>query len=219
MAYTQGHTALVYQSHESRNAENTCAFFLHLLRPHFRVLDAGCGPGTVTSSIARLFSQGSAVGIDSSGTAIETAQCRSQLATNCSFKVALLENLPFADDSFDVVYTSQVLVHIPNVTKAFNELRRVCKPGGFVACREGSIAETMLFPPHPGLQAWKSAMITTSTDSGCHCTGGSQLVQWALRAGFAPEQIVYSVGAVSYSGSERHFWGQTQARRVMEDHI
>ena len=43
-------------------------------------------------------------------------------------------SLPFANDTFDVVQTSQVLCHTPDPVAVMNEMRRVCKPGGFVAC-------------------------------------------------------------------------------------
>jgi SAM-dependent methyltransferase len=130
LAYTQGHNDAVYRSHESRKAADTCGYFLHHLKPDSIVLDAGCGPGTVTSSIASIVPDGQVIGVDAVETAINKARAQPDLPSNCTFEVADITALPYKDNHFEAVYTSQVLAHIPEAVRAIVELRRVCKPGG-----------------------------------------------------------------------------------------
>ena len=54
-----------------------------------------------------------------------------------TFEVADLFALPFADGSFDVVHAHQVLQHVADPVAALVEMRRVCRPGGLVAARDG----------------------------------------------------------------------------------
>jgi ubiquinone/menaquinone biosynthesis C-methylase UbiE len=49
---------------EQRTAETDAGFFLPHLRPGFRVLDTGCGPGTITVGLARRVAPGQVIGID-----------------------------------------------------------------------------------------------------------------------------------------------------------
>lgn len=217
LAYTQGHNASVYQSHESRKAADTCGYFLQHLKPDSIVLDAGCGPGTVTSSLATLIPTGKVIGVDAVETAIDKARAQPNLPSNCIFEVADVTALPYEDNHFDVVYTSQVLAHIPEAVKAISELRRVCKPGGFVALREGDLPATIIHPSSEALKQWQAIKIDVGHRSNCHPNAGRKLIGWALEAGFTEAQVSYTVGSLTYSGSQRQFWGNAMAERIVSD--
>lgn len=217
LAYTQGHNASVYLSHESRKAADTCGYFLKHLKSDSIVLDAGCGPGTVTSSLATLVPAGQVVGVDAVETAINKARAQPNLPSNCTFEVADVTALPYKDNHFDVVYTSQVLAHIPEAVKAIVELRRVCKPGGFVALREGDLPATIIHPTTEALKQWQAIKIDVGLRSNCHPSAGRMLLGWALEAGFDESQITYTVGSLTYSGSQRRFWGNAMAERLLSD--
>jgi len=97
------------------------------------VLDVGCGTGTVALALAARVPAATVIGIDGSPEMIEVAQAKAKSsATAVEFRVAVIESLPFADDSFDVVTSSLMLHHLPVELKraGLAEVRRVLKPGG-----------------------------------------------------------------------------------------
>ncbi|MGH2568867.1 MAG: class I SAM-dependent methyltransferase, partial [Bacteroidota bacterium] len=96
-----------------------------------RVLEIGCGLGTDLLQYAR----GGALvtGIDLTPKSVELAKAHFALRNILLHAlVADAENLPFDDNSFDVVYSFGVLHHTPNTEKAFDEAYRVLKPGGTI---------------------------------------------------------------------------------------
>jgi SAM-dependent methyltransferase len=60
-----------------------------------------------------------------------------------------LQNLPFADESFDFIFASHVLEHIPNDEKAISEIRRVLKPNGIAILPVPIVAERTIEYPEP----------------------------------------------------------------------
>jgi ubiquinone/menaquinone biosynthesis C-methylase UbiE len=93
------------------------------------LLEIGCGLGTDLLQFAR---NGALVtGVDLTEESVALAQKRFELyGVQGTFRTADAENLPFADNSFDVVYSFGVLHHTPNTQKAIDEVYRVLKPGG-----------------------------------------------------------------------------------------
>lgn len=71
--YTIGYSKQAFSSHQSRTAEVDAAFLLPYIQPHFRILDVGCGPGTISAGLAKYVPQGQVVAIDISPKAIEQA--------------------------------------------------------------------------------------------------------------------------------------------------
>jgi SAM-dependent methyltransferase len=73
--YTQGHHPTVLRSHQWRTAANSAAHLLPLLRPGQRVLDVGCGPGTISCDLAAAVGPaGYVLGVDASGDAVARAR-------------------------------------------------------------------------------------------------------------------------------------------------
>ena len=97
--------------------------------PQGKLLEVGCSMGNDTFELAK---RGFDVtGIDLTEKAIELAQERfAMYDMEGNFRVADAENLPFSDNTFDVVYSFGVLHHTPDTAGAIEEIRRVLKPGG-----------------------------------------------------------------------------------------
>src|SRR5262249_29884415 len=94
-----------------------------------RVLEIGCGLGTDGAQFAKAGAP--YTGVDLTEAAIALAQKRFQFCElPGTFRTADAENLDFADDSFDLVYSHGVLHHTPDTARAVQEVRRVLRPGG-----------------------------------------------------------------------------------------
>ncbi len=97
-----------------------------------RVLDAGCGEGNVAIYLAK--NHGLKVdGVDLLDFNIANAKANAaqqNQSDNVTFQVGTYMQLPFANDTFDAVYTMETLVHAPDYHKALSEFLRVLKPGG-----------------------------------------------------------------------------------------
>jgi len=90
-------------------------------------LDVGCGAGGSTKLAQN---RGAVVhGIDVAEGLLSFAK---QIVPNGSFRVADIENLPYEDNMFDVVYAANSLQYSENRISALQELKRVCKPNGRV---------------------------------------------------------------------------------------
>ncbi|MBN1104519.1 MAG: class I SAM-dependent methyltransferase, partial [Deltaproteobacteria bacterium] len=109
------------------------AFVEEMLSPaHFagnKVLDVGCGNGYILSKFAMAGAE--AHGIDLTGAALDLTRKRIRSA---GLRAELLQadsaRLPFADSSFDLVYSLGVLHHSPRTHESFREIHRVLRPGG-----------------------------------------------------------------------------------------
>jgi ubiquinone/menaquinone biosynthesis C-methylase UbiE len=99
-----------------------------------RVLDAGCGSGSMARLIARSFPQVEVVGLDLRQQYLDfaQAQARAENIPNVHFRCGDIFDLPFADGSFDIVWTKYVLQWVKLPKKALAEIKRVTRPGGTV---------------------------------------------------------------------------------------
>ena len=94
-----------------------------------KVLEVGCGLGTDGAQFAEAGAD--YTGVDLTEAAVELARKRFELFNlSGTFQTADAENLPFPDDSFDLVYSHGVLHHTPDTAKAIGEVHRVLRPGG-----------------------------------------------------------------------------------------
>lgn len=149
-----------------------------------RLLDAGCGAGMALSFAADL--GGTVSGIDASAALLEVARTR---LPNARLEQGDLEDLPFDDDSFDVVTGFNSFQYAANPTVALQEARRVTRAGGKVFIMTwgapGSMEATALvaalkplLPPPPPNAAGPFALSETG-----------KLEELAASAGLSPLEV------------------------------
>jgi SAM-dependent methyltransferase len=94
-----------------------------------RLLEVGCGMGTDLLQFARGGAQ--VTGVDLTPRSIQISRRHFDVyGVNADFAISDGENLPFASDSFDVVYSNGVLHHTPDTAGAVRQVHRVLRPGG-----------------------------------------------------------------------------------------
>ena len=145
--YTHGHHESVVQSHARRRAEVEAWFLLPRLSAGMRLLDAGCGPGTITAGLARALSAGEVIGLDAASEVLDHARAHTseEGVDNVTFVAGNIYALDFADAEFDVVYANQLLQHLTDPVER-SARSGVLKRGGMLAVRDADYA-TM--SPHP----------------------------------------------------------------------
>jgi len=100
------------------------------LAPDDRVLDVGCGTGFGTEGLLQYTDD--VHGLDQSIHQMEKAFAKFGRTDRVNFYRGDAERLPFADDSFDAVWSSGSIEYWPNPVDALAEFRRIVKPGGSV---------------------------------------------------------------------------------------
>ncbi|MBR1127115.1 class I SAM-dependent methyltransferase [Bradyrhizobium iriomotense] len=139
---------------QQKRGGDCAAFLVPFLTSDMILLDAGCGPGTITAALAGIV--GNAVGVDIEPKAIAAAH---QLAAkaglaNVTFVEADMTALPFEDGTFDAVFFHAVLYHQSQavLARTLAEARRVLKPGGLVATRDADVGGNVLHPEIDGVR-------------------------------------------------------------------
>ncbi|MDE0179479.1 MAG: class I SAM-dependent methyltransferase [Gammaproteobacteria bacterium] len=192
--YTMGFSQEMLESLRRYTAEASAAYLLPYLRPGLRVLDFGCGPGTISVGLAKAVDPGELHGVDMEESQIELARvvAASQGRENATFHVGDVTDLPFEDDFFDVAHGHNVLMHIPDTGAVLTEVKRVLKPGGLIACREMICASSFTHPDFGVIRrAWDMFEDLLAADDG-HPQMGKDLKAHLVEAGFAHIQITGS---------------------------
>ncbi|RDL37847.1 UbiE methyltransferase [Venustampulla echinocandica] len=181
-----------------------------------KILDVGCGPGSITIGLARLVPEGDVIGLDYTSTQFPEARvlAAEQSISNVHFQQGDIHKLPFEDGTFDFVTGHQILQHIQDPVQGLKEMRRVTKPGGFVAVREG--ASMTWYPPSPGMSQWQETTAKVGSAMGANLNAGNKLHVWAREAGFKNEGVKCSAGTWCFrTKDERDYIGGSMADRVL----
>jgi len=103
------------------------------------ILEAGCGTGAQTVTLAVNSPGARFLSIDISQTSITKAKAavEAKNITNVTFRQADIFNLPFKENSFDHIFVCFVLEHLPNPVEALKQLKTVLKPEGSITVIEG----------------------------------------------------------------------------------
>lgn len=101
------------------------------IQPHMKILDLGCGTGTLTVMLRRAHPEAEVTGLDGDPEVLEIAREKSR-GLDIQWDEGLASSLPYPDSAFDRVVTSLVIHHLVTDDKrrAFKEIYRVLKPQG-----------------------------------------------------------------------------------------
>ncbi|KAK5069344.1 hypothetical protein LTR64_008360 [Lithohypha guttulata] len=206
--YSHGHHASVISTHARRTAANSAGFLLPHIQPHYKILDLGCGPGTITADLAALVPQGSVLGVDSVDGILSQARSltESRGLSNLTYQTGDANNLTFSDGEFDIVFCHQLLQHVKDPIGVLHEMKRVCKKGGLVAAREADYASFIWQPRTPELDTWGSIYQKVARANGGEPNAGRFMPQWAREAGWAPEQVTVSWNSWCFTGQGATDW-------------
>ncbi|WP_372697215.1 methyltransferase domain-containing protein [Arthrobacter sp. JSM 101049] len=220
--YSHGHHESVVRAHAVRTAADSAPHLLPHLAAGQRLLDVGCGPGSITLDLARLIAapdgSGRAVGVDRSEDVLATARARAAAedVVNVGFEVGNIYDLQYDDGSFDIAHAHQVLHHLVDPVAAVRELRRVTAPGGLVALREADYAAMSWYPESPALARWREVYDRLSRSNGAEPNAGRRLLSWALAAGFDPADLQVSASTwIHGTEASRNDFGLGWAERAL----
>ncbi|TJZ54415.1 class I SAM-dependent methyltransferase [Streptomyces piniterrae] len=216
--YTHGHHESVLRSHTWRTAANSAGYLLGSLQPHMRILDIGCGPGTITADLAALVPDGEVIGLEHAPAVLEQARTTAadRGIENVRFAVGDVHALDYPDDTFCVVHAHQVLQHVGDPVQALREMRRVTKPGGIVAVRDSDYSAMTWYPESAGMTDWQDLYLRVARSNGGEPDAGRRLHAWARRAGFDRTAVTATASTWCYhTPQERTWWSELWADRTV----
>lgn len=178
-----------------RTASRDADFFLPHLKPGMRVLDCGCGPGSITIGLAEAVTPGEVVGIDMQADEIVRARAlaREQRVENLRFEVASIYKLPFGDGCFDAIFAHGVLMHLHDPVRALHEMRRVLDPSGIVGIRDFEVVRIRT-PSTPLLERVEDLWRRGIEHRGVNPRFARHQRQALVQAGFVRSEAMVNVG-------------------------
>lgn len=216
--YQHGHHPSVVADHAKRTAEVAAAFFLPFLEPGMRLLDVGCGPGSITSGLAQRVVPGETIGIDPSPSVIETARTLAGGVARLTFEVGDIHQPRFGAETLDAIFAHQVLQHLGRPVDALKQIRALLKQGGLVGVREVDWGSTTFFPDNQGMRRFLTLYYELARRNGAEPDAGRHLRRWFREAGFGETRVTTST--VSYADPvATRGWGETYAERTLRSNI
>lgn len=185
-SYTPGHSENATSFMARRSFASHGGFFQPHLRPGLRVLDVGCGPGTITLGIATIIAPGTVTGVDFGASQVEQAvqNAAGHGSGNARFLTASCYELPFPDETFDAVFSHALMEHLTFPGKALAEFHRVLKPGGAIGLCSPDWDGFVVAPPSPELDTALSAYRMLQTKNGGDVLAGRKLGSYLSAAHF-----------------------------------
>ena len=207
--YTMGFNEEMLESLRRFTAESNAAYLLPCLRPGLRILDFGCGPGTISVGLAKAVAPGELHGVDMEESQVDQARlvAKANGQDNAIFHVADVTHMPFEDGFFDVAHCHNVLMHIPDTAAVLAEVKRVLKPGGIIGCREMIGASSFTRPDFGVIRkSWDMFEDLLAADDG-HPQMGKELKTHIAGAGFTNVRTTMSFDIYSSPADVEFVYG------------
>ncbi|MEM7204600.1 MAG: methyltransferase domain-containing protein [Planctomycetota bacterium] len=169
-----------------------------------RVLDLGCGPGVLAAAAARAWPRAHVTGLD-----LSRRRLLHEPGRGLAFVQGRAEALPFADNTFDVVWCRFLLQYLPDKRAALREMHRVLCPRGMVLLQDLDGQLVWQHPMPAALRGELDVVLEHLAASGFDPHVGRKLFTMCQDAGLvAPEVRIepYHVLAGSVTESERDAW-------------
>jgi ubiquinone/menaquinone biosynthesis C-methylase UbiE len=186
-----------YDSRENRRLQDQANTLVELL--HFdtsypagsRVLEAGCGVGAQTVSLARKSPNASFISIDISADSISKAKrvIESEGFSNVQFQHADIFNLKFESASFDHIFVCHVLEHLSRPENALTILKSILKVGGTITVIEGDHGSAYFYPDSEAAHMAIQCQVKLQRRAGGNAMIGRELYPLLRKAGFSSIQV------------------------------
>lgn len=152
-----------------------------------RVLEAGCGVGAQTVTLARYSPGARFECMDISQASLDAARrmAADQQLTNVSFRQGDIYHLPYRANCFDHVFVCFVLEHLADPLKALEGLRRVLKPGGTLTAIEGDHGSYYCYPRSHAADQAVQCLVRIQAQAGGDALIGRRLYPLLVDAGYA----------------------------------
>ena len=152
-----------------------------------QILEAGCGVGAQTVTLARNSPDAYITSIDISESSVAEAKKRIEGAgfTNVSFQQGDMFNLIFTPESFDHIFVCFVLEHLARPLEALNSLKNLLKVGGTITVIEGDHGSTYFFPDNEAAHRAIQCQIELQKQNGGNAEIGRELYPLLRAVGFS----------------------------------
>ncbi|MDB5360742.1 MAG: methyltransferase [Rhodospirillales bacterium] len=193
-----------YDPRETERLQRQAGTLVELLHadthylPGSLVLEAGCGVGAQTVTLARQSPDARFTSVDISAHSVAAAGRAVAAAglTNVAFRQADIFALPFAPESFDHVFVCFVLEHLVRPAEALAALARMLKPGGTMTLIEGDHGSTCFHPDSSAAHRVIQCQVELQRRAGGNASIGRQLypllVAADLQAVHVSPRLVYA---------------------------
>jgi SAM-dependent methyltransferase len=155
------------------------------------VLEAGCGVGAQTVTLAERSPEARFTSVDVSAESIAEARRRVERAgiANVEIRQADIFDLPFAAASFDHVFVCFVLEHLARPVEALRILGGLLRPGGTITVIEGDHGSTYFHPQSAAADAAIRCLIELQQEAGGDSLIGRRVYPLLVEAGFAAVRV------------------------------
>jgi SAM-dependent methyltransferase len=186
-----------YHRRENERLQDQAAALVDLLHsdtaypPGSLVLEAGCGVGAQTVTLAQRSADARFMSVDISADSLAEAKRATDAAgiTNVQFRQADIFALPFAPEFFDHVFVCFVLEHLSRPVEALSILKSLLRPGGTVTVVEGDHGSTYFHPDSQAAHAAIQCLVEMQREAGGNGLIGRQLYPLMVEAGFGAVRV------------------------------